>query len=248
MLEIKITENYAGIEVKGDYNDFDKLYDCIFEIVGDEEEYPTLEKFRIQILALCYDLRHAKQGSREIELIPNNIDEEIMKYHSIIAPTNNVYYKFNYILTQAIFVVYVLNIFIDNHKYKKYKSSHYTRAVYDEDINIVQEFQSKVIKAIVEILPEKNQKSFLKLFYDREFGTNRFIHQYLELIDCRYLAKNKDERLKSILNTTKRVIKYWEYQEYIDLEQELLEYAEENQCNIDNIRITGTEYPESIEW
>lgn len=248
MLDIKVTKNYTGIEVKGDYNDLDKLYDCIFEIVGDEEEDPILEKFRIQILALCYDLRHAKQGSREIELIPNNFDEEIMKYHSIIAPTNNVYYKFNYILTQAIFVVYALNIFIDNYKYKKYKSSYYTKAAYDENINIVQEFQSKVIKAIVEILPEKNQKSFLKLFYDREFGTNRFIHQYLELIDCRYLRKNKEERLKSIVNTTKRVIKYWEYQEYIDLEQELMEYAEENACNVDNIRISGTEYPEDIEW
>lgn len=44
MLEIKITENYTGIEVKGDYNDLDKLYDCIFEIVGGEGEYPTLEK------------------------------------------------------------------------------------------------------------------------------------------------------------------------------------------------------------
>lgn len=248
MLEIKVTENYAGIEVKGDYNDLDKLYDSIFEIVGDDGEYTTLEKFRIQILALCYDLRHAKQGSREIELIPNNIDEEIMKWHSIIAPTNNVYYKFNYILTQAIFVVYALNIFIDNHKYKKYKSSYYTKAVYDEDINIVQEFQSKVIKEIVEILSEKNQKSFLKLLYDREFGTNRFIHQYLELIDCKYLMKNKEERLKSIVNTTKRVIKYWKYQEYIDLEQELMEYAEENQCDVDNIRISGTECPENIEW
>ena len=187
--------------------------------------------------------------SLKIDIVfPNNIDEEIMKYHSIIAPTNNVYYKFNYILTQAIFVVYALNIFIDNYKYKKYKSSYYTKAVYDEDINIVQEFQSKVIKAIVEILPEKNQKSFLKLFYDREFGTNRFIHQYLELVDCRYLAKNNEERLKSIVNTTKRVVKYWEYEEYMDLEQDLIEYAEENQCDIDDIRISGTEYPENIVW
>ena len=88
----------------------------------------------------------------------------------------------------------------------------------------------------------------MKLFYDREFGTNRFIHQYLEFIDCRYLMKNKEERLKSMVNTTKRVIKYWEYQEYIDLEQELMEYAEENQCDVDNIRISGTEYPEDIEW
>lgn len=248
MLNINVTENYGGIEVKGDYDDFEQLYDSIFEIIGDGEDYPTLEKLRIQILAFCYDLRHAKQGSREIELVDNNMDNEIMKWHSIIVPTNNVYYKFNYILTQAIFVVYALNIFIDNYKYKKYKSSYYTKVVYDEDVNIVQEFQSKVIKAIVKILPEKNKKSFLKLYYDREFGTNRLVHQYLELIDCRYLAKNKENRLKSIVNTTKRVIKYWEYQEYIDLEEELIEYAEENQCDMDNIIIDGIEYPETIDW
>lgn len=248
MLDIKVTENYGGIEVKGDYADFEQLYDSIFEIIGDEEDYPTLEKLRIQILAFCYDLRHAKQGSREIELVENNMNDEIMKWHSIITPINNVYYKFKYILTQAIFVVYSLNIFIDNYKYKKYKSSYYTKVVYDEAVNIVQEFQSKVIKAIVQILSEKNKKIFLKLFYDREFGTSRLVHQYLELIDCRYLAKNKEDRLKELVNTTKRVIRYWEYQEYIDLEQELIEYAEENQCDIDNIIIDGTEYPEEIDW
>lgn len=248
MLDIKVTENYGGIEVKGDYADFEQLYDSIFEIIGDEEDYPTLEKLRIQILAFCYDLRHAKQGNREIELVENNMNDEIMKWHSIITPINNVYYKFKYILTQAIFVVYSLNIFIDNYKYKKYKSSYYTKVVYDEAVNIVQEFQSKVIKAIVQILSEKNKKIFLKLFYDREFGTNRLVHQYLELIDCRYLTKNKEDRLKGLVNTTKRVIRYWEYQEYIDLEQELIEYAEKNQCDIDDIMIDGTEYPEEIDW
>lgn len=145
-------------------------------------------------------------------------------------------------------MAYALNIFIDNYKYKKYKSSYYTKVVYDESVNIVQEFQSKVIKSIVQLLSEKNKKIFLKLFYDREFGTNRLVHQYLELIDCRYLAKNKEDRLKGLVNITKRVIKYWEYQEYIDLEQELIEYAEENQCDIDNIMIDGTEYPEKIDW
>lgn len=99
MLDIKVTENYGGIEVKGDYADFEQLYDSIFEIIGDGEDYPTLEKFRIQILAFCYDLRYAKQGSREIELVENNMDDEIMKWHSIITPINNVYYKFKYILT-----------------------------------------------------------------------------------------------------------------------------------------------------
>lgn len=248
MLEVKITENYTGIEVKGDYNDLDKLYDCIIEVLGDEEKYPSLEKFRIQILALCYDIRHAKQGNREIEFVPNCVNKEIMQYHSVIAPINNLYYKFNYILTQAIFVVYALNIFIDRYKYEKYKRDYYTKALYDESINIVQEFQSKVLNAIAEILPEKSKKIFFKLFYDREFGTCRLLHQYLELMDCRFLAKNKEQRVKNLINTTKRVIRYWDYQEYIDLENTLNEYAEKNQCSIDNVGLTGVEYPEDIIW
>ncbi len=248
MLDIRVTKNYGGIEVKGDYADFEQLYNSIFKIIGNGEDYPKLEKLRIQILAFCYDLRHAKQGNREIELVENNMNYEIMKWNSIIAPINNVYYKFKYILTQSIFVVYALNIFIDNYKYKKYKSSYYTKVVYDEAVNIVQEFQSKVINAIIQILSEKNKKIFLKLFYDREFGTNRLVHQYLELIDCRYLAKNKEERLKGLVNITKRIIKYWEYQEYIDLEEVLIEYAKENNCDIDDITIDGTEYPEKIDW
>ena len=248
MLETKMTDNYAGIEIKGDYNDFDKLYDCIFEIIGNEEEYPTLEKFRIHILAFCYELRHAKQADRDIELVPNYIDTESMKYHLIIAPTNNVYYKFNYIFTQAIFVVYSLNIFIDNYIYRKYKTSGYGKIVYDENINCVKVFESMILSAICKVLPENKQKNFLKLFYDREFGTNRFVHQYLELIDCRYLSKNKEDRLKNLVNITKRVIRYWEYEEYRDLEFELIKYANENQCDINDIKINRTDYPENIEW
>ncbi len=248
MLDIKVTENYGGVEIKGDYNDLEKLYDSIVKILGDTQEYPTLEKFRIQILGFCYDLRHAKQGDRDLELIPNNMDNEIMKFHSIIAPVSNLYYKFNCIITQIIFTVYFLNIFIDNYKFKKYKRSYQNKAVYNEDINIVQEFQSKAIKSILEILPEKNKKTFLELFYDRGLESNILIHQYFELIDCRYLAKNKNDRLKSLSNTAKRIIKYAEYQEYIDLEEELVDYANEHQCDLDDIMLGGIEYPEDINW
>ena len=56
MLDIKVTENYGGIEVKRDYADFEQLYDSIFEIIGDGEDYPTLEKFRIQIRYLAKNI------------------------------------------------------------------------------------------------------------------------------------------------------------------------------------------------
>ena len=162
MLDIRMTKNYAGVEIKGDYDDFDELYDCIYEVIGDEEDNPTLEKFRIQILGFCYELRHAKQGDRDIELIPNYIGNEIMKYHSAIMPTDNVYYKFNYIFTQIIFTLYALNIFIDNYSYRKYKGANYGKIVYDENVNIIQMFESKVLSAIVGCLSEKNKKKFFK--------------------------------------------------------------------------------------
>ncbi len=44
MLKINVTENYGGIEVKGDYYDFEQLYDSIFKIIGDGEDYEKTEK------------------------------------------------------------------------------------------------------------------------------------------------------------------------------------------------------------
>ncbi|MCB8818349.1 DUF6904 family protein [Desulfosporosinus shakirovi] len=69
MLKVSATENLAGVTISGDQSDFETLYDSLHEIVGDEEDHPYHEGARLRVLGVCYDLRHALMGDREIIMI-----------------------------------------------------------------------------------------------------------------------------------------------------------------------------------
>lgn len=58
----------TGVAIYGDFMDFETLYEQLHEIVGDEEDFPAYYDARIRVLGVCYDLRHALMGDREIGL------------------------------------------------------------------------------------------------------------------------------------------------------------------------------------
>jgi hypothetical protein len=75
MIFLKNTPKHTGVTIYGDYMDFENLYDALHEIVGDENEFPRFHSARIRVLGVCYDLRHALMGDREIEFVDNGIDK-----------------------------------------------------------------------------------------------------------------------------------------------------------------------------
>lgn len=112
MLTIKNTVNSLGVSILGDYNDFEQLYEALHNIVGEEGSYDNYESSRLRVLGLCYDIRHAMQGDREYEMVDNGIDEEIMKFRSMIIPKNNVYLKINAFWPEMLYIQMVLNDFV----------------------------------------------------------------------------------------------------------------------------------------
>lgn len=56
MITVESTELNAGVEVSGDYHDFEALYEALHNIVGEEGEFPPYEGARLHVLAVCYDL------------------------------------------------------------------------------------------------------------------------------------------------------------------------------------------------
>jgi hypothetical protein len=101
---VKNTENLAGVTISGDFNDLYKLVDAFHKITVDEhsDKHKDYIGISIRVLELCYDLRHAYQGDRDVEFVNSGMDENKMKFHSIIAPTNNVYYKCDYLYPEMI--------------------------------------------------------------------------------------------------------------------------------------------------
>ncbi len=55
-------------------------------IIGDEDEFADYAGSSLRVLAMCYNIRHALIGDREIEFVDNGIDADMMRYLSVITP------------------------------------------------------------------------------------------------------------------------------------------------------------------
>ena len=56
MLKVELTENYAGVQISGDFNDLDYLYDAILYFI--KEEPNSIGEYLMQnhLYAFLYDL------------------------------------------------------------------------------------------------------------------------------------------------------------------------------------------------
>jgi len=86
MIFVKNTPNNTGVAIYGDYMDFESLYEAMHEVVGDEEEFVSHDSARTRVLGVCYDLRHAMMGDREVEFVDNGLDKDKMKLLQVLAP------------------------------------------------------------------------------------------------------------------------------------------------------------------
>ena len=74
---------------------------------------------------------------------------------------------------------------------------------------------------------------------------DRYITQYLDILNERFIKMNKEKRLKNLSIIAKRIVERG--REYRDLESELIEEAKQNNCPVDDLRLE-LDFPEDIEW
>ena len=55
----------------------------MLEVIGDENHYYDYQGARNRILQVCYEIRNATQGNRNIEFIANGLHKGIMKQKNI---------------------------------------------------------------------------------------------------------------------------------------------------------------------
>src|SRR5699024_2768108 len=125
MIRVKSTANHAGINIAGDIYDFEQLYESLHKFVGDEEQWRSFDGARLRVLGVCYDLRHAIMGHREVEFVKNGLDDDKMRFLSIAASDKNVYLSCKVFWPEILFVMMALNDFIKMYADKQAKNNFY---------------------------------------------------------------------------------------------------------------------------
>lgn len=242
MINIKPTPNYAGVEIIGDFYDFNQVYEALHQIIGEEDEYPEYFSARLRVLGLCYDLRHANMGNRGYAYLDHGIDEDTMKWMGIVGAKKNLYLAFKTYYPEILFIVMALNDFVE--KYKRGKAGH---PHWDLTIVTIRKFQATVIQSLSETVKPQTFKLMLSNMSKYSVDFSNYFTQYLDQLNIRFLHWDKEKRLKNISIMAKRIAE--KGKEYQKAKQQILEVAYEHDCSVNEIKF-NEEYPDydKINW
>lgn len=251
MIFAKVTPNYTGIAIYGDFLDFENLYEALHTVVGTEEDYVSYESARIRVLGVCYDIRHALMGDREFEFVDNGMDEDMKRRMSVLAPEKNVYLKIYVLLPEMLFVTIALNEFLELHAQKlaktKYSHNMFTEAkvVWDAAISQVRLLQAAVAECLKDTVSKGVYARILNNLNSRHLSVEGYISHYIDILNDKFMNMNSEKRLKSISTFAKRIVEHDE--EYIVLRYDLRKEAKKRNCGVNDLRL-NIDFPEYIEW
>jgi hypothetical protein len=256
MITFKNTPNLTGVSISGDFNDLYNLVEALHEITVDEysEKHYQYINISTRVLGLCYDIRHAYQGDRAVELVDNNMTEDKMKWHSIIAPKNNLYYSCECLYPEMFFVMLALNALVElrikaltKAKYI-YKEALDKKVIWDETIAIIRLFQAEFKKCVKETFTDATFARWINLMNSDYINIEDIAGQYVDLLNIKYINMTREKRLKALPSIARRIAEFKYDDEHKAINKVVMEAAREHRCEPGAIRLEGIEYPEDFEW
>lgn len=257
MISIKPTENLTGITICGDYADFNELVDSIYRITATEYD-PTDLYFgvKMRLLGMCYDIRHACMGDRDIVLKDNGINSDKMKWHTLITPTQNVYYSVNILFPEAIFVAASATCIYPSSRLcygangrdraeDIYQPS-FLYADYIRDKAILDVLYAGIWGALGEVIGDEELEKILRLHERTGESYMSYAIHYIDKCNIELIKTNPEKRKDKLRNIAKRIIK--KPKEYKTLEDELKYWAKKYKTTIYELELPNFKYPESVEW
>lgn len=256
MLSIKSTENLAGVTISGDYNDLYNLVDAFHMIAVYEDTIKNQRyvEMSIRMLSVCYDVRHAYQGDREVELVENGMDDSKKKSFGVIASKKNVYYKCNVLYPEMFFNMLALNELVklrikEISKIKYIYDEVFSKnVIWDDTIATIRSYQAAFAKCVKETISDSSFTRWLKIMNDEIIGYETIATQFLDVVNLQYIDMTKENRLKNLNKIAKRLAVYYADEEHNEIKSIVVSAAKARGCSSDNIKLSGTEYPEEIVW
>jgi len=240
MISIQSTPNHAGVSIRGDMHDLEQLYSALHSLIGAEGEYLSLAGARLRVLNLCYQIRHAFMGNREVELLDNGMHDELKKHFATLAPERNVYYAFRMFWPEMLFLLLALNEFASIRERKSKLGK------WDADLCAVRMFQATVAECLRGVMTETGYARTIKLLNGSFVWIADYCTQYIDVMNIKFLRMDAEKRLKNLSVMAKRFAE--RNDDYYEMKEAVQEAAAEFGVPQDAIELEGWTYPEEVDW
>lgn len=257
MISARPTENLTGVTIEGEFYDFYETVDSIHRITGYEESYSDpYWGVKNRLLGVCYDLRHAYQGDRDLVIVKNGVDDETLKWHSMIAPKETVHYSVNIIFPEAVFVAFsAMGLYLsaaseyqgnggrDEEKHIVY----FRHTDYYRDQANIDVLCAAIIQALGDVISDEEVEKMLRR-PDRRFGGvfYKYLPQYIDKCNIEYLKTDVSKRKDKLRNIAKRILT--KPAAYENMRRGIEAGAKDYGCSQHEMYDPKVEYPEDIVW
>jgi hypothetical protein len=255
MITAKPTEHLSGITLSGDYQDFTRFVDAVYDVACDYDSNFKDPYYGVKnmLLAVCYDVRHAYMGDREVILVENGINNEILRAHKLIAPQSNVYYSVNILFPQAVFVAAAIPTIVSHARSCQHRKNtdeaELPRPTYRDlllDQAVLFAFSDVVFAALAEAIGDDAVEKLEKALSYSYLCFEWYAVQYIDKCNLDLLKVAQEKRVQKLKSLSNSMIK--KTTPYQKMESELRAAAIHYNCSIYEIQDERLEYPEEIEW
>ena len=261
MISAKPTEHLTGVIIEGEYEDFYEMVESIYRMTGLEEDYNDLYwSVKNRLLGICYDIRHAFQGDRNVKLVDNGANDELMKWHAMVMPQQNLHYSVEVLFPEALFVAFsVSELYLPSSVYygerarKHQKKEEHPREFVDKYADYIRDkamldmLSSVILAALADVIGDED---FEKVLRQRGktygFEYKDYAAQYVDKCNIEYLKTAPEKRKDKLRNIARRLLK--KPDSYRNLLSGLESAAKRYGCSIHELDDPDLEYPEAIDW
>lgn len=257
MICAKPTESLTGVTIEGDFDDFYEIVESIYRMTGIEEDYDdSYWSVKNRLLGMCYDIRHAYMGDRDIKLVDNGVYDELEKWYSMKLPKQAVHYSVNVLFPEAVFVALSLSELYDSSRgyygqvAKKQKDEDFPAQQYSDyvrDRAILNTLSAVILEAFAEVVWDDQLEKLIRL-KERQFLNifNNYATQYVDKCNIEYLKAAPKKKKGQAAVYRRRFIQHPDG--YMNMRRELIYAAAQYRCSYHEIHDERLKYPEEIEW
>ena len=256
-----MTPHLLGIEVLGDYDELNRLYDSVWELVGydyDSDSRVSMREaiMRERLLSLCYDLRHAYMGSRNVRMEENGMTREQSEWLGIsLPPLNNLYYSVEILYPEAMYEVMALGHLIDARRAQLVKKSSFSpydaddpRVLFDPACAMAAYYQSLVLEAVRKAVSANTFSRIRKQVAAGIVIVPTMYPQWMDQLNCDWCRFSADKRKSKLSTTVRDISDFLNNQEYLNMMYGIDSYMRETGAVLANVRLGDVEYPEDYVW
>lgn len=120
-----------------------------------------------------------------------------------------------------------------------------TQVSWDKTVSQVRMLQAAVAECIKETVSDAAYARLLNVMNGSYVSTYRYITQYIDILNDKFINMSNEKRLKNITTFAKRIAEC--NKEYRELEADLKEEARRRNCRVEDLQL-AIDYPDEIEW